>query len=156
MKRRDDPIAFLHSNYIPEPNSGCWLWLGLCNRRGYGVIGYQRKRSLAHRMMLSFYQPNSDANLYACHRCDVTSCINPDHLFWGTQGQNLQDAVSKGRMKGYPRAAGAQHGMARLTEAQVSAIRASDASSKDLGNQYSISPAHVWRIRTGKIWRQRV
>lgn len=82
---------------IPEPNSGCWLWIGYTMKNGYGQITYCQKSWLAHR--LSFYGFNNidPKELYVCHKCDNPSCVNPDHLFLGTHKDNMKDMVSKKR-----------------------------------------------------------
>lgn len=85
----------------PEPNSGCFLWTRATNQSGYGQIGFRRSgkhiKILAHRLawILAFGEIPQD--LLVLHRCDVPSCINPQHLFLGTQSDNMQDAARKGR-----------------------------------------------------------
>lgn len=84
----------------PEPNSGCWLWLGQCDRKGYGRIGLGGRHggnTGAHRLSLKIAGVNVPDDLFVCHRCDVPCCVNPDHLFVGTQHDNLVDMVRKGR-----------------------------------------------------------
>lgn len=95
-----DPEVVLHEKYIPEPNSGCWLWLGEINQAGYGRIPNGKKRIAAHRLSLQISTGVDRPELEACHRCDVPGCVNPDHLFWGTAQENALDAVAKGRMIG--------------------------------------------------------
>jgi hypothetical protein len=83
---------------------GCWLWTGSVNVYGYGQIrvGGQRnggKNYRVHRLAAFLLMDLPlDSPLKVCHKCDIPNCFNPDHLFFGTQGDNLQDAVSKGRM----------------------------------------------------------
>ena len=84
----------------PEPMSGCWLWSGLHDGVGYGVIvvGHDT-RFAAHRVSYSLYKGEIPVGMCVLHKCDVRSCCNPEHLFIGTKKQNSQDMVSKGRNK---------------------------------------------------------
>jgi hypothetical protein len=151
-----DPIAWLHTNYIPEPNSGCWLWLGpYSTRSGYGVLhlGKRLRRVYAHRQMLSLTHPVADETLHACHHCDVPCCINPDHLFWGTAADNMRDAKRKGRASAPPLS---QPGMKsyKLNEDQVKDIRASTEVSRIVAARYGICFETVRRVRRGDSWRR--
>lgn len=88
-----------HAQYIPEPNSGCWLWTGTCDGLGrYGQIYRDGKYVRAHRLSWEFANGRPvPKGLQVHHRCDVPSCVNPDHLWVGTQSQNMEDMVKKGR-----------------------------------------------------------
>ena len=90
--------------YIPEPNSGCWIWLGAIstNNDGYGSIrgegGNSAKTQNAHRVSYQLYRGYIPADMDICHHCDSPWCVNPDHLFVGTRIDNMQDASQKGRL----------------------------------------------------------
>ena len=75
---------------IPEPNTGCWLWLGFISPDGYGT-------RLAHRRAWELARGPIPDGMLVCHRCDVRHCVNPDHLFLGTHLDNMRDMIRKGR-----------------------------------------------------------
>ena len=86
---------------IPEPNSGCWLWEGAIDGSGYGIIGRKGTTLKVHR--LAWEAANGQIipeGMRICHRCDVPACCNPNHLFLGTQQDNVTDMINKGRFKG--------------------------------------------------------
>lgn len=100
------------SFYIPEPNTGCWLWIGSLRDNGYGLysprVNGKRRTASAHRWSWELRHGPIPAGMQANHKCDVPSCVNPDHLFLGTQSDNMKDACRKRRVnapgitKGWP------------------------------------------------------
>lgn len=79
----------------------CWLWVGGTTKAGYGVMNSKGRMILAHRFSCELFNGLPDG-LYACHRCDMPSCVNPSHLFAGTATDNARDMVAKGRWNADP------------------------------------------------------
>ena len=79
------------------PWSGCWLWLKSLNNAGYGTVAVKGKSKMAHRFSFEFYSGPIPKGHLVLHRCDTPSCVNPEHLFTGTQSDNQNDAQLKGR-----------------------------------------------------------
>lgn len=138
-------------SYIPEPNSGCWLWLGTMFNTGYGSVSINRKNKLAHRVSYQIANGPIHDGAYICHRCDNPACVNPDHLFAGSHADNMRDCANKGRNV-TPAAQGESHNQSKLTEADVLAIRASAGRTKDIAAAYNISRVNVWLIKTRRAW----
>lgn len=138
---------------IPEPNSGCWLWDGgLC--KGYGVIsvgGWNGKQLLATHVSLSLHgRPRPSKRVQACHHCDVTACVNPQHLYWGTISENRADMFRRKR-ENLP--TGSDHKNSKLTEEDIRYIRASDKLQRVLAAEFSVCRQLISRIKSGGGWK---
>ncbi len=93
-----NPSASFDAKYIPEPNSGCWLWQGAVDRKGYGSLRVAGKMTRAtHFSLLLSCVAKGESHTQVCHTCDVPCCVNPTHLFWGTGSDNMKDCAKKGR-----------------------------------------------------------
>ena len=82
--------ASFESGYVPEPNSGCWLWVRSLNNKGYGKLcGFGNERSvLAHRFSYELHKGSIPDGLVLDHKCRTPACVNPDHLEAVTQKEN--------------------------------------------------------------------
>lgn len=130
----------------------CWMWEGARGSDAYGELnlcgtfdGIKRMRAHILSWRLHFGETQG---LHVCHRCDNPPCVNPEHLFLGTQAENHDDMKRKGRS-----ARGAKHGAARLTEADVLLIRGSTATQQALARRLGVSRQTIGEIRRREIWK---
>jgi hypothetical protein len=157
-KRQVKTIDDIFDRCLPEPNSGCWIWMGTLNHgsEGYGIAHsfYHSRKIGAHRLSLSLVKPYpTGARLEACHKCDVTCCVNPDHLFWGTRSDNMRDASRKGRGR-TPRFAGVANPATRLTRADVINIRQDLRPRSVVAQSYGLSAGSISAIRNSKTFKE--
>lgn len=132
-------------------DDACWPWLSWVDDHGYGRFTLNYRSQHAHRiaLVLDGRDPGSG---YACHTCDNKVCVNPRHLYVGTAQTNRRDAVARGRAT-YNPLRGEASPRARLTTAQVTAIRGAEGiSQRQLAVAYGVSQGHISRIRTGRNW----
>lgn len=131
---------------------GCWLWFGRTKSGGYGVIasvcyGNRSRAILAHRASWLVHKGAIPAGLLVLHKCDVPACVNPDHLFLGTQRDNLDDMTGKGR-----RTVGEHVGRGVLTEKMVREIRKSSDLGTHLADRYGVSHSLISQARSRRLW----
>ena len=134
-------------------DDACWPWTAATSHQGYGLFtvspGHQRT---AHRMAYELTHGSFDDVLKVCHTCDHPPCCNPAHLFLGTNQANTDDIMRKGR---HPH--GASHGLAKLTEEDVRAIRQAyandEASQTALASSYGVHQTIISDVVRRITWK---
>ena len=152
-------IARFEDRFMPEPVSGCWLWMGApCGRKKnqqYGLFRIHGIQLRAHRVAWMLYRGPIPDGLEVLHHCDVQACVNPAHLFLGTNLDNVADRVKKGRSGNEPRP-GEKHPLARLCDSDVRQIRvrfSRGETGRALAKEFHIAPASLSLIVNRKRWR---
>ncbi len=136
-----------------DRDADCWNWIGSKNDAGYGKLWFTSKFWLAHRFSYTIHCGEIPAGLLVCHHCDNPSCVNPEHLFLGTQKDNMIDCGSKGRIRVGDRK-GERHPLAKLTLGDVIVIKSQvGANQNELARNYGVSSRTINDIITGKNWK---
>ena len=136
----------------------CWIWTGYKDDTGRGQMSKGRRgetRERAHRVSWMIHHGPIPPGRVIGHSCDNPTCVRPDHLFLGTQAENIADMTAKGRRQNSPRL-GTAHHKAKLTDAQVAAIRRerlAGATLPQLASKYGVAKTTVWGIVSGRAWR---
>ena len=129
-----------------EP-SGCWLWTRGKYKDGYGGFKLDGKMVKVHRLSYQHFKGDIPEGLCVCHSCDNPVCVNPAHLWVGTNDDNITDKVGKWR-----HAHGERHGRAKLIEADVLAIRSDHRSLRKIAADYGIDNTQVSKIKRRIRW----
>ncbi len=134
--------------FVEDANTECWLWTGSTHKLGYGRFTPSHKKLItAHRFAYEYFNGEIPAGLCVCHKCDIRGCVNPEHLFLGTQADNLRDASNKGRLKGRP----------KITRDDAILIRkwhsAGGWTQRDLGAAFGLHQVTIGAIVRGVTWR---
>lgn len=136
-------------------NDNCWNWTGACKLSGHGqLMMHSIRRPIgAHRISWLIHQGKIKAGLCICHHCDNPRCVNPRHLFVGSQLANIADMNSKGRHGG-PR--GPEHPHAVLNyelAAEAKKLLIAGESCRSIGRELGVSHTAISRIKRGITWR---
>jgi len=140
-----------------KKQDGCWLWTGSTNEDGYGKIyasggnGQKEKKVSVHRVAWESINGKITDGMSVLHQCDNPPCCNPNHLFLGTQADNIHDMYAKGRNRNIG-PLGEAAPSAKLTADQVREIR-SRKSSLALAKEFGISYRHLRQLFTGVRWK---
>jgi hypothetical protein len=148
----------LRGKIFIDPQSNCWNWTGSKDSHGYGQINIRGLTRLCHRISYEIHIGKIKDQLHVLHKCDNRACVNPDHLFLGTNSDNVADKIAKGRQPRRPNIAnrGSSNGWAKLSEKDVVSIQSSCDLQKNLAIRYGVSVAQISRIKSGKRWHWKV
>jgi hypothetical protein len=149
-----------HEKYIKNKN--CWEWIGTKIKSGYGQIAAKGKLILSHLFSYELYYGEFNKKLHVLHKCDNPSCVNPDHLFLGTDRDNSLDCRLKGRdtcfkkgQKSLVDNRGSKSGKAKLNEEKVKDIKyrlQSNETIASIARFYCISSSIISGIKHGYRW----
>jgi predicted DNA-binding protein (UPF0251 family) len=137
--------------------NGCWLYQGAIKKTGlgYGWVTYEKKQMNAHRASWIIKNGAIDKGLSVCHKCDVPSCINPDHLFLGTHSENIKDMWNKKRHKP-TNEGGEKNPASKLTLDQVKQIRillSEKVKQRVIAEKFNVSVPTISNIKTSYRWQ---
>jgi len=149
---------FVHfNNKIKKVDNSCWEWLGILRKDGYGVFTIYRKQWRAHRYSWFLVNGEIPNGMIICHSCDNRKCVNPEHLWLGTQMDNIRDASRKGRLDGRKVGLGERQRCHKLTIQKVTEIRSlyctGMVTQKKLAELYLVSLQTIYLILKRKIWK---
>jgi len=134
---------------MPEPNTGCWLWIGAINRSGYGRFIVNGINKIASRVSYEIHKGDV-GDLKVLHTCDVPACVNPDHLYKGTPLENSNDMIRRGRQR-HPK--GIKRNV-KLNVKIVEEIRTSNQKASILAKKYKVNITTIYHIKTFTTWKQ--
>ena len=143
---------FCRKVHIPADSSQCWIWTGARFHYGHGAFapdGRVPRNIGAHRWLYQWvHGVELPQNITVNHHCDNPPCVNPQHLYAGTQQDNVADMIRRGRQ-----AQGTQTAAARLSEADVRTIRSSSQTVRQLARQFGVTDWTIYKVLQGKSYR---
>lgn len=156
---REPPEERFWTNVV-KCDDGCWRWTGSKTDKGYGRIGINGKTVKAHRYSYEIHhpitKPMNENELVILHRCDNPACVNPAHLRLGTQQDNIDDKMIKGRGR-WNCSKGEQNGKSKLNETQIIEIRnryaAGGTTYRKLATEYGVHHSTVGPIINHENWK---
>ena len=145
------------AGYAQAGEDDCWLWAKGRTAKGYGTMRFRGKPEVASRISYTLNKGEIPHGLFVLHKCDNPLCVNPAHLFLGTNADNIADKTAKSRQsRGASHSAatrGEKNGGAKLTANDVSLIRSIDNETQaSLARRFGVGQSAISNIRTGSRW----
>lgn len=138
-----------------QKTESCWNWIGLTNNKGYGIINrhHSHRMTVASRVSWEIHRGPIPEGIFVCHHCDNPLCVNPDHLFLGSQTDNMRDCVKKGRLNVADHR-GKQNPFSKLTDSDIRCIRslANSLTQQAIADRFGIKQCHVSKIVLRQSW----
>ena len=138
-----------------QKSDGCWEWTAFRKKNGYGYVRRGGKAMYAHRISWEMENGPIPNKMCVCHSCDNPACVNPEHLWIGTQAENLNDMRSKGRFNTIGRSRGSAHRWAKIDENDVCEIRRrllAGESMAQIARDFNVTRSAIYKIKCGKTW----
>ena len=142
------------AHMTPEPNTGCWLWTGATHHAGHGTVSFGGRYWQTHRLAWTLVNGSIPGGAFLCHRCNVSGCCNPAHLYVGDARSNYADARTSDR-----HTRGERIGISKLTDEDVGEIRSTyrfrDKSGRDargLAVKYGVHHETIYKALRGATW----
>lgn len=136
-----------------DKSSNCWIWTASKTNGRYGQFYAQGKRCLTHRYSWLIHNGDIPKGLCVCHTCDNPPCVNPKHLWLGTNADNMRDKIKKGRLRV---GIGERNGKSKLVTKQINSIRAlylKGYVQTVLAKKYDVCQQTISHIVTRKFWK---
>lgn len=155
-KRQPSPLRIVIESFWKKVKLGtksqCWEWSGKKDKDGYGTLKIRRKMFRAHRIAWMFTNGKIPTGCQILHSCDNPPCQNPDHLFCGTNLDNMRDKMTKGRHRTI---FGEDHANSKVTQSQVLEMRhrySTGVSQQRIADDFGITQGHVSAIIRKECW----
>lgn len=151
MRERFEAKFIIHEN-------GCWIWTSTISTTQRGMYGSFKCNGIeckAHRVSYELYKGPIPEGLNVLHTCDESICVNPDHLFLGTQQDNINDMISKNRQS--PPRPGEKNGNAKLNAQDVVKVRemlAKGYRQRDIADKFGVAQTTISAINMGFSWKE--
>ncbi|KKN74829.1 hypothetical protein LCGC14_0387220 [marine sediment metagenome] len=133
----------------------CWEWQGNIDKNGYGRFNMMKHTYFAHQTAYLLHYGERPSGINVCHHCDNPACVNPYHLFIGTQADNVADCIAKGRKTNPPKHIGSKHPHSKLTEddvKQIRILRADGLTYRAIGNRFRVTYYAIYDV-CNRSWK---
>lgn len=148
----EDFIKRFEAKFVKGGEDDCWEWQGAGGKYGFMKLPGSRINEYSHRLSYMIYKAEFEGSDQVLHECDNPRCVNPRHLFLGSQKQNMQDMKMKDRHLN-----GEKNSKAKLTEDQVKEIlgwlELKEFSQKTIAAEFGVGQMEISRISRGLRWR---